>query len=110
LSGAIYSFLLGLQAGLEFSLALRLGLTLQLGTLLRLGFFAGAALFGLNGVLDALTGLLTGLGARCGEVTVLGAMQIRPRIQGRYIFGCFVGVVGRPVVGHNGTFVPTAML
>jgi hypothetical protein len=76
----------------QFSLALffldprGLNGTLGFGNSLRLSLFANAAAFLFNGLLHPQTGLFTRLCARRGEVTVLGAVQICPGIEGRYVF------------------------
>jgi hypothetical protein len=85
--GKLGGFLLSALAGCHLGLILGfggLGLALQLGlllvSLLGLSFFTGPVAFRLNGFLNALAGLLAGLGTGGGKVAVLGAVEIRPGV------------------------------
>jgi hypothetical protein len=67
---------------------------------LRVDFLLRAETFVFNGLFHALPGFFAHLGARRGEVAVLAAVQIRPRIEGRNIFRRLVRV-GQRVLSHG---------
>jgi hypothetical protein len=82
----------GCKAGCElgFFLALALGF-----------FFLAALLFG-ESLFDAQTGFFAGLGARGGEISVLGSVQIGPGVEGCHVLrGVGVALFDQGFLSHR---------